>query len=96
MTRYIESTPLTGGTDWKPPFKVIQQLQPAPDVIFFMTDGAPQAKNEPAVLSMVRTWNKTQPIKIPINAIALKAPGSAGKYMKQLAKESGGKFKVVH
>lgn len=96
MARYIDKTELTLGTDWKPPFTVVQQLQPAPDTIFFMTDGNPQAKNETAVLSMIRKWNNAQPIKIPINAIALKAPGSAGKYMKQLAKESGGKFKIVH
>ena len=95
LTQYVQRTPLTLGTDWKPPFKVVQQLNPPPDTIFFMTDGNPQAKNEPEVLSMVRAWNNKHPHKIPINAIALKAPGSAGKYMKQLAKESGGKFKIV-
>jgi hypothetical protein len=96
LTQIINRAPLTHGTDWKPPFQVAQQLEPPPDTIYFMTDGNPQVKNQPAVLSMVRSWNKRQYQKCPVNAIALKAPGSAGKYMRQLARESGGKFKVVH
>ena len=54
----IKDTPMSFGTDWANPFELAFKLVPKPDVIYFMTDGAPQAKNEEQVLKMVKDWNK--------------------------------------
>ena len=40
MNKQISETPLTHGTQWYWPMKIALEMEPKPDVIFFMTDGA--------------------------------------------------------
>lgn len=91
---YIDDTALSYGTDWKPGFQMAMALTPKPDAIYFMTDGRPQVKNESSVVSMMNAWNKKNVRKVPVNAIAIKDPKIA-KYMKALAEQSGGQYKIV-
>ncbi|MEM7392075.1 MAG: vWA domain-containing protein, partial [Verrucomicrobiota bacterium] len=92
---HIKDTPMSYGTDWANPFRLVFDLQPKPDVVYFMTDGSPQAKNEQEVIKMVKEWNAKTGRKIPINAIAIGDPRIA-KNMEGLAKDSNkGQFTVV-
>ena len=67
-------------------------MRPAPDVIYFMTDGAPQAKNEESVVKKVLRWAARHRTKV--YTIALRDPKS-GKYMKEMADGTSGGYKLV-
>ena len=41
----IKDTPLVGGTDWEAPLEIAMNMNPAPEVIFFMTDGAMEQRD---------------------------------------------------
>lgn len=93
LIKDIQETPLTFGTDWMPGFEMAFKLTPQPSVIFFMTDGAPQVKNEAKVIARAGELNTGR--NTAIKAIAIGEP-KISQYMKVLAGGSiGGEYKVV-
>lgn len=65
------------------------QMRPAPDAIFFMTDG----EFDPGVVDLVAMRNRGAK-KIPINTIAF-GDGSAQEIMQKIARDSGGTYRYV-
>ncbi len=69
---WLKSIRPRGGTKPLPAFKIALQLQPKPDVIFFMTDG----QFSPDVARRIANMNRTTP-KVLINTIQLSKPRDA-------------------
>jgi hypothetical protein len=67
-------------------------MRPAPDVIYFMTDGASGGESE-KLAKTIGSLAKNRGIKI--NTIAMMVP-SAKEAMGEMAKRSGGQFSVVN
>ena len=87
----IKDTRLIWGTDWASPFELAFQMDPLPQAIFFMTDGA-SGKDS---MDIAKKWSRlAKRHKIPINAIALMQP-QAEEALSRLAKSTGGQFSVV-
>lgn len=83
----VRGTPTSGGTDWRNPFNMAYTMSPAPQVIFFMTDGA--TRNPESTVEKVKRRNKIQ-----VNSIAFGIPNAqAEEPMKEMAKATRGTFK---
>jgi len=80
---------LWGGTDWRWPFKMALNLRPAPDVIFFMSDGTGGAKPD-EILSYAKRKNP----KVQIHMFAMETTAGA-REMAQISKATGGMHKVI-
>lgn len=87
----ISNTPLVYGTAWEAPLKTALDMNPKPDVIFFMTDGLSGKDSESIAKSV---GMKAKRLDIKINAIAMMDP-SAKEAMGALAERSGGQFSLV-
>lgn len=88
----IEETPLIYGTSWEGPLEMALALNPAPDLIFFMTDGV-SGRESMNIAEKMGQRAKTK--KTIINSIAMMEP-DAVEPMKELARRSGGKFSVIN
>lgn len=87
LSKFVQETPVTGGTDWRNPFRMAYTMNPRPQVIFFMTDGA--TKNPEETIAMVKK-NRT----IQVNSIAFGIPSkNAEAPMQEMAKMTRGTFK---
>ena len=89
--KLIETTPLVYGTNWEPALEMALAMDPAPEVIFFMTDGITGGNAEALAKSIAARAKRT---KIIINAVAMMEP-KAEAAMKLLAKGTGGQFTVI-
>lgn len=100
----VKTTPLSWGTDWRNPFRMMFELNPLPDVAFFMTDGSvPDAEatikllrdklGSGAQASRVNVFT-TGPVKTRISTIALGEPKVADA-LKKIAKDYEGSFRLV-
>jgi hypothetical protein len=89
---HVKKTPLVWGTDWDAPLRMALDMRPAPDVIYFMTDGASGGESE-KLAKTIGSLAKNRGIKI--NTIAMMVP-SAKEAMGEMAKRSGGQFSVVN
>jgi len=69
---------------------LLRALSLDPDAIYFLSDG----KFDPAVVEMLRVENPSSSGQIPIHTIAFANQESIG-LMRQIAKQSGGKFRFV-
>ncbi|MCC6283852.1 MAG: hypothetical protein IT439_00915 [Phycisphaerales bacterium] len=78
----------SGGTFPEEAFVEVFKLKPAPDAIYFLTDG----EFDPAVVTTVNSINKSP--TIPIHCISFVNP-VAGAAMKQIAQASGGTYTHV-
>jgi hypothetical protein len=87
----IASTPLVYGTNWEPALEMALAMDPAPDVIFFMTDGITGGDAEGLAKSIAGRAKRN---KIMINTVAMMEP-KAEAAMKLLAKGTGGQFTVI-
>ena len=87
----VKNTPLVWGTAWKDPLEMALDMNPRPDVIFFMTDGS-AGKDSKDVAR--RIGSKAKSRKIKLNAIAMMDPRAA-EAMQVLTKSSGGEFTMV-
>ena len=84
--KQIAETPLVWGTEWKYPLQYALDMEPAPDIIVFMTDGSSGSKS----LEIAKEYGKKAGRKgIVINTVALMEP-KAEEGMKLLADLSGG------
>jgi len=89
---HIKKTPLVAGTTWDNPLEMAFAMRPAPEVIFFMTDGAVEGID---TVKLARSLgSKARSKRIIVNTIALMEP-KANAGMKELAKTSGGQFTIV-
>ena len=87
LTKYIYDTPVSFGTDWRNPFRMAYSMNPRPQVIFFMTDGA--TRNPQETVDMVKK-NRT----IQVNPIAFGIPNEKAEApMQEMAKMTKGTFK---
>jgi hypothetical protein len=79
------------GTTWIWPLRTALQLEPSPDVIYFMTDGA--AENMPGSVEEITNKNTK---KIPINTVAMVANKTGQQWLEKMAENSGGAFIQVN
>lgn len=87
----VRETGLVWGTVWGPPLEMALSMEPAPQVIYFMTDGAAGNKSAETAKSI---GNRAKGLGITINCIAMMEP-RAHDAMKDLAKRTNGQFTKV-
>lgn len=88
----IRETPLVYGTDWKPAIELALDMSPAPEVIYFMTDGIVSAKVYEVIDGLARSARHH---KCVIHTIAMMEPEAADA-MSTLATKTGGSFTMIH
>ena len=87
LEKHIRGTPTTGGTDWRNPFNMAYSMNPRPQVIYFMTDGA--TRNPQETVEKVKRNRAIQ-----VNSIAFGIPNAqAEEPMREMAKATRGTFK---
>lgn len=90
----IKDTELVGGTDWEAPLEIAMNMEPPPEVIFFMTDGAMEGRDMARLVRGIVAKAKAKNIKI--NAVNMMVPQpEATDAMNDLATRTGGKFTIV-
>lgn len=87
----ITDTRLVGGTDWRHPIEMALAMKPAPQIIFFMTDGASGGQMAEIVEDLSK---KAKMSKTIINTVAMMEP-KANEHMFNLANNTGGSFTIV-
>ena len=88
--KIITETRLVWGTRWDNPLEMALDMDPPPQVIYFMTDGAASGSDKWARSVGLNAKRKG----ITINCIAMMEP-RAHKDMDDLAKRTGGQFTIV-
>lgn len=89
--KIVDNTPLLYGTIWDWPLEMALDMEPKPDVIYFMTDGTAGANTIKVAKSV---GSKAKSLNIKINCVAMMQP-SAHDGLDELAKRTGGQFTVV-
>lgn len=87
----VKDTPLVWGTAWEDPLEMALKMEPAPQVIFFMTDGLAGGGSD-AVAKKVAARAKAKGIQI--NTVAMMEP-RAEAAMKTLSKNHDGSFTLI-
>ncbi len=90
MAQSIEKQKLVFGTDWRAPLATALSMDPLPDVIYFMTDGACSTADEASKLMA----HEAKKRKVRINTIAMMEP-KAEKPMRFMANKTGGDFVII-
>lgn len=86
----IQETKLVWGTDWEDPLMMALEMDPPPQVIFFMTDGSTGGD----MVKLAQELGKKAHNKSIINTVAMMQP-KAEKALKELARQTGGQFTIV-
>lgn len=89
--KHVKDTPLVLGTRWDDALSMAIDMDPKPQVIYFMTDGS---SGKSAMDTAKTIGNRAKTHKITINCIAMMEP-KAVEAMKELAKRASGKFTMV-
>lgn len=89
----VNKEKMTGGTVWANPLQLAKTLQPAPEVIYFLTDGATSDEDIEETLALVRDW-KRENRDLRIHTIALGEPKAADG-MRRIASLTKGKFRLI-
>ncbi|MGD9417732.1 MAG: hypothetical protein Q7R22_002235 [Verrucomicrobiota bacterium JB025] len=89
--RVVEETPLVFGTIWDWPLQAALEMDPQPDIIYFMTDGSAGGRSLDIAKDMGRTARRKN---IKINCVALMVP-KAREGLEELAKRTDGQFTIV-
>ena len=88
LDKYICQSGKVGGTNWSHPFRIaLENMDPKPQVIFFMTDGNVSGKISRECIDLVKKYGE----KITINTIGFGVTAGALKDIAKLSK--GGVFK---
>ncbi|MGJ8725749.1 MAG: vWA domain-containing protein [Roseibacillus sp.] len=90
--KHVKETPLVLGTRWDDALEMAMDMDPRPQVIYFMTDGT--TGGDTAMDTAKSVGNKAKSRKIIVNCIAMMEP-KAAEAMKELAKRASGKFTMV-
>lgn len=93
ITNVVKKQKLTGGTVWQNPLRLAMALDPAPDVIFFLTDGATSEEDVEETIALVGDW-KRKNRDLRIHTVALGEPRAAAG-MRRIAGRTGGKFRLI-
>jgi hypothetical protein len=88
----IAETPLSGGTDWENPLLMVFDMQPPPQIVFFMTDGAVGGRDMMKLTNDLAAAAKKK--GIVVNTIAMMEP-KANQPMANLADKTGGQFTII-
>lgn len=88
--KHVKNTPLIFGTAWQIPLEMALAMEPAPDVIYFMTDGV--GGNVDKVAADMS--KKAKELGTKINTIAMMEPSAQGA-LSVLAENTGGAFTIV-
>ncbi len=88
----IKNSKLSGGTDWTHPLEMAFEMEPPPQIIFFMTDGSMSGRDMMGLTKDLAAKAKSK--DIIINSVALMEP-KAEESMFELAKRTGGVFTIV-
>ena len=88
----IEEVNKSYGTDWRHPLRMALEMNPKPDVVYFLTDGA--VGNGQQAVDEIIALNKEKGKAAKINTIAMMQP-KAEDLLGQLAKDTGGEFTIV-
>lgn len=91
LTEVVQKTPLVLGTVWTHPIFMALEMDPAPQVIYFMTDGA-AGRSEQWAEEIGKRARRTKTV---INTVAMMVP-KAEEPLKEIAKKTGGVFTVVN
>lgn len=89
---HVKETKLVWGTDWEDAILMALDMEPAPQIIFFMTDGSTGGNMVKLAEDLGRKAKRTNTI---INTVAMMQP-KAQDAMKELAKQTGGQFSIVN
>ncbi len=88
---HVKKTKLVWGTDWEDALEMALGMDPAPQIIFFMTDGVTGGNMVKLAEDLGRKAKRQGTI---INTVAMMQP-NAEEAMKELAKRTGGQFTIV-
>lgn len=90
--KIIKESPLSGGTDWENPLLMAFDMEPPPQVVFFMTDGAVGGRD---MMELVKDLASVANRKgIVVNTIAMMEPKAIAP-MADLAKRTKGEFTII-
>ena len=89
--KYVKETPLVLGTRWDDALEMAMDMDPPPQVIYFMTDGS---TGKSALDTAKKMGNRAKSRGITVNCVAMMEP-KAVEAMGDLAKRAGGKFTMV-
>ena len=89
--KIVKTTPLVIGTVWDNPLHMALDMDPKPQMIYFMTDGAARG---------AQTWSKdvakrAKEMGVTINTVAMMVPKAIND-LKYLAHETGGMMTIVN
>ncbi|MEP4076476.1 vWA domain-containing protein [Haloferula sp.] len=88
--KHIEEQVMSYGTNWGPPLTMALEMDPPPQIIFFMTDGT-GGNTEKVLKDLSRLAKRKNTI---INTVALMEP-KASEGLIHLARETKGQFTIV-
>ena len=91
LTSKMRAMPTGGGTVWYPPLKLALNMNPPPQGVFLLSDGAP--RDADLVLDEMKEIN---PHRIPVHTISLELPGSPAGQLLEIAEKTGGKFSMIY
>jgi len=94
MIAAVNNNKLSGGTVWSNPIHIARKLDPPPDVIFFLTDGATSDEVVQETYKLVTDW-RNEHRELRINTIAL-GDAKAAEGMAQIARRTGGEFRLIN
>lgn len=89
--KLVKTSPLVWGTTWEPALDMAMAMDPAPQIIYFMTDGA-TGGDMVALAKKIGARAKAK--RTIINTVAMMEP-KAEKAMKELAERTGGQFTII-
>lgn len=90
LTKVVNKTPLSGGTVWNIPLNMALDMDPAPQLIYFMTDGVAGGADAWAK----EIGSRAKKMGVVINCVSLMEP-KALKGLKTIADMSGGAVTMV-
>lgn len=91
-TRDVDAVGKSFGTSWHMPLQMALSMDPKPDVIYFMTDGA--VRDAATAVKDISQWNRRGGKKAKIFTTAMMEP-KAAEQLYELARKNGGSFSKV-
>ncbi|MGJ8697003.1 MAG: vWA domain-containing protein [Verrucomicrobiaceae bacterium] len=90
LKKIVQETPLVGGTVWNHPLNMALNMEPPPQMIYFMTDGAAQG----ADVWAKEVGDRAAEMGVTINCVAMMVP-QAIRDLKDLSDRTGGQLTIV-
>jgi hypothetical protein len=90
LTKIVQETPLVGGTVWNHPINMALNMDPPPQMIYFMTDGAARGSDVWAK----EVGDRAAKMGVVINCVAMMVPKAIND-LKDLSSRTGGQLTIV-